>query len=83
MCSVILLLFSISLSVNKHHVRKIKPFIPIGDDGSLYDDCSSGKLIVMIINETKLLWRQQSCQKCKHWQSHFDFLKNDYLVSLF
>ncbi len=26
--------------------------LPIGDDGSMYEDCSSGKLIVMIINET-------------------------------
>ncbi len=57
--------------------------LPIGDDGSLYNDCSSGKLIFMIINETQLSWRQQSCQKCEHQQSHFDFLKNDYSVSLF
>ncbi len=26
--------------------------LPIGDDGSMYEDCSSGELIVMIINET-------------------------------
>ncbi len=26
--------------------------LPIGDDGSMYEDCSSGKLIIMIINET-------------------------------
>ncbi len=26
---------------------------------------------------------RKSCQKCKHRQSHFDFLKNDYPVSLF
>ncbi len=57
--------------------------LPIGDNGSLYDDCSSGELIVMIINETQLSWRQQSCQKCKHRQSHFDFQKNVYSVSLF
>ncbi len=24
-----------------------------------------------------------SCQKCKHWQSHFDFLKNAYSLSLY
>jgi hypothetical protein len=23
------------------------------------------------------------CQKCKHWQSQFDFLNNAYWVSLF
>jgi hypothetical protein len=26
---------------------------------------------------------KKSCQKCEHLQSHFDFLKNDYPVSLF
>jgi hypothetical protein len=26
---------------------------------------------------------RKSCQKCEHGQSHFDFLKNDYSVSLF
>ncbi len=26
--------------------------LPIGDDGSMYEDCLSGKLILMIINET-------------------------------
>ncbi len=25
----------------------------------------------------------QSCQKCEHWQSHFDYLNNAYWVSLF
>ncbi len=25
----------------------------------------------------------QSCQKCEHWQSHFDFLINAYWVSFF
>jgi hypothetical protein len=28
--------------------------LPIGDDGSMYEDHSSGELIVMIINETKV-----------------------------
>ncbi len=32
------------------------------------------------INETQLSWKQQSCQKCKHRQSHFDFLNNAYWV---
>jgi hypothetical protein len=36
--------------------------LPIGDNGSLYKDCSFGKLIVMKINETLLSWKQQSCQ---------------------
>ena len=57
--------------------------IPIGDDGSSYEGCSSGKLIVIEINETQLSWKQQSCQKCKHLQSHIDFLNNAYWVSLF
>jgi hypothetical protein len=26
--------------------------LPMGDDGSMYEDLSSGKLMVMIINET-------------------------------
>ncbi len=57
--------------------------LPIGDDSSMYEDCLSSKLMVMIINETKLSWRQELCQKCEHWQSYFNFRKNDYLVSLF
>ncbi len=40
--------------------------VPTGDNGSLYEGCSSGKLIVIKINETQLSWKQQSCQKCKH-----------------
>ena len=36
--------------------------LPIGEDGSSYDDCSSDKLIVININETQLSWKQQSCQ---------------------
>jgi hypothetical protein len=36
--------------------------VPIGDDGSSYEGHSSGKLIVIKINETKLSWKQQSCQ---------------------
>ncbi len=56
---------------------------PTGDNGSLYEGCSSGKLIVIKINETQLSWMQQLCQKCKHRQSHFDFLNNAYWVSLF
>jgi hypothetical protein len=56
---------------------------PTGDDGSLYEDPSSGKLIVIKNNETQLSWKKQLCQKCKHWQSHFDFLNNAYWVSSF
>ncbi len=47
--------------------------LPTGDDGSLYEGCFSGKLIVIKINETLLSRKQQLCQKCKHWQSHFNF----------
>jgi hypothetical protein len=43
--------------------------IPTGDDGSLYDGCSSGKLIVIKLNETLLSSQQQSCQKYKHRKS--------------
>jgi hypothetical protein len=57
--------------------------VPIGDDGSSYEGCSSGELIVIKINETQLSRKQQSCQKCKHRQSHFDFLNNAYWVSFF
>jgi hypothetical protein len=57
--------------------------VPIEDDGSLNEGCSTGVLIVIKINETQLSWKQQSCQKCEHRQSHFDFLNNAYWVSLF
>ncbi len=57
--------------------------IPTGEDGSLYEGRSSGELIVIKISETQLSWKQQSCQKYKHRQSHFDFLNNAYWVSLF
>ncbi len=36
--------------------------LPIGDNVSSYDDCSSGELIVININETQLSWKQQLCQ---------------------
>ncbi len=36
--------------------------LPIRDDGSSYDDHSSGELIVININETQLSWKQQSSQ---------------------
>jgi hypothetical protein len=50
---------------------------PTGDDGSLYEGRSSGELIVIKINESLLSRKQQSCQKCKHWQSHFNFPNTD------
>ncbi len=50
---------------------------PTGDDGSSYEGRLSGKLIVIEINETLLSRKQQSCQKCKHWQSHFNFPNTD------
>jgi hypothetical protein len=34
---------------------------------------SSGKLIIIKINEALLSRKQQTCQKCNRWQSHFDF----------
>jgi hypothetical protein len=43
------------------------------DDGSLDKGRSSGKLIVIKINETLLSKKQHLYQKCKHRQSHFDF----------
>jgi hypothetical protein len=39
--------------------------VPTGDDDSLYDSHSSGKLIVILINEALLSRKQQLCQKCK------------------
>jgi hypothetical protein len=51
--------------------------LPTGDDGSSYEGCSSNKLIVIKINETLLSRKQQLCQKCKHWQSHFNFPNKD------
>jgi hypothetical protein len=47
--------------------------LPTGDNGSSYEGHSSGEVIVIEINETLLSRKQQSCQKCKHQQSHFDF----------
>jgi hypothetical protein len=43
-------------------VAKNKCVLPIGDEGSSYDDRSSGELIVININETQLSWKQQPCQ---------------------
>ncbi len=67
-----------------------KPYsiLSIGDDGSLNGGRSSGKLIVIKINEAQLSWKQQLCEKCEHRQSHFDFLntvlkKKSNWVSLF
>ncbi len=34
-----------------NEAAKLNCVLPIGDDGSMYEDHSSGKLIVMIINE--------------------------------
>jgi hypothetical protein len=51
--------------------------LPTGDNGSLYEGPSSSKLIVIKNNETLHSRKQQSCQKCKHRQSHFDFLNTD------
>ena len=67
---------------------KLNCVLTIGDDGSLNEGRSSGEIIVIEINETLLSRKQQMCQKCKHWQSHFDFLNtaskiDSYWVSLY
>jgi hypothetical protein len=51
--------------------------LPTGDDGSSYECCLSGELIVIKINETLLSRKQQLCQKCEHRQSHFNFPNTD------
>jgi hypothetical protein len=43
--------------------------LPTGDDGSLYEGRSSGKIIVIYMNETLLSGMLQLCQKCKHRKS--------------
>ncbi len=50
---------------------------PTGDNGSSYESHSSGKLIVIKINEILLSRKQQLCQKCKLRQSHFNFPNTD------
>ncbi len=45
-----------------NNAAKPNCILPIGDDGSSYDDCSSGKLIIINIIETQLSWKQKSCQ---------------------
>jgi hypothetical protein len=45
-----------------NNVAKPNCIVPTGDDGSLYDGHSSGKLIVIKINETQLSWKQQLSQ---------------------
>jgi hypothetical protein len=36
--------------------------VPTGDDDSSNEGCSSGKLIIIEINETQLSWKQQLSQ---------------------
>ncbi len=57
--AVFILLFRLGVTNN---AAKPNCVLPIGDDGSSYDDRSFGKLIVININETQLSWMQQSCQ---------------------
>jgi hypothetical protein len=54
-----ILFFGLGVTNNAANPNSV---LPIGDDGSSYDDSSSGKLIVININETKLSWKQQLCQ---------------------
>jgi hypothetical protein len=55
--------------------------VPTGDNGPLYEGCSSGKLIVIKLNETLLSREQQLCQKCKHRKSINTALKEAAIVS--
>ncbi len=52
-----------------NNAAKPNCIVPTGDDGSLYESRSSGKLIVIKLNETLLSRQQQLCQKCKHRKS--------------
>jgi hypothetical protein len=60
-----------------NNAAKPNSVVPTGDHGSSYDGHSSGKLIVILINETLFARKQQSCQKCEHGQSHFIFPNTD------
>jgi hypothetical protein len=60
-----------------NNAAKLDCVVPTGDNGSSYEGCSSGELIIIKINETQHSWKQQSCQKCKHRQSHFNFPNTD------
>jgi hypothetical protein len=44
-----------------NYAAKPNCILPTGDDGSSYEGCSFGELIVIKINETQLSWKQQSC----------------------
>ncbi len=57
--AVFILFFGLGVT---NDAAKPNCILPIGDNGSSYDDRSSGKLIVITINETQLSWKQQSCQ---------------------
>jgi hypothetical protein len=46
----------------------------------LYRTASQVEVQIRILLKDKY---RKSLQKCKHWQSHFDFLKNAYPISLF
>jgi hypothetical protein len=59
MVAVSILFFGLGVTKN---AAKPNCVLPIGDDGSSYDDSSSGELIVINIDETQLSWKQQSCQ---------------------
>jgi hypothetical protein len=68
--------FLVGLGVT-NNAAKPDCILPTRDDGSLYEGCSSGKLIIIKINETLLSRKQQSCQKFEHRQSYFDFPNTD------
>jgi hypothetical protein len=49
----------------------------------LYFSCTAQICTLKLKSEYYLRIHRKLCQKCKHRQSHFDFLKNAYPVSLF
>ena len=49
----------------------------------VYFSCTAQICTLKFKSEYYLRINRKSCQKCEHRQSHFDFLKNAYPVSLF
>jgi hypothetical protein len=60
-----------------NNAAKPNCILPTGDNAVSNEGRSSGKLIVIKINEALLSRKHQLCQKCKHRQSHFDFPNKD------
>jgi hypothetical protein len=66
--SVAVSIFFFGLGVT-NNAGKPDCVVPTGDKCSLYEGCSSSKLIVIKINETQLSRQQKLCQKCEHRKS--------------